>query len=74
MHAQLFVPGPVIMHVAFGSQPPLAVRHALIAAQTVPLPAKPPLQAHEFVPGPVLVQRALGSQPPLFERQLLIAA
>jgi hypothetical protein len=38
LHAQLFVPGPVDVQVAFTSQPPLFARHELIAVHVVPDP------------------------------------
>jgi hypothetical protein len=34
----MFVPGPVLVHVAFGEQPPLLMLQELIGAQTVPVP------------------------------------
>jgi hypothetical protein len=37
-HAQLFVPGPVIAHVAPVAQPPLFVSHGLTAVHVVPVP------------------------------------
>jgi hypothetical protein len=38
LQAHEFVPGPVLVHVAWGSQPPLLVLHELTGAQTVPVP------------------------------------
>jgi hypothetical protein len=38
LHAQLFVPGPVDVQVAFTSQPPLFARHELIEVQVMPDP------------------------------------
>jgi hypothetical protein len=38
LHVQVFVPGPVLVHLAFGSQPPLFVLHELTGAQLWPLP------------------------------------
>jgi hypothetical protein len=74
LHAQEFVPGPVLAHVAWASQPPLFVRQLLTGEHDCPAPAYPALQVQEFVPGPVLAHAAWASQPPLFVRQLLTAA
>jgi hypothetical protein len=71
---QLFVPGPVLVQMAFGSQPPWPMLHESTAVQVVPVPAYPVWQAHVFVAGPVLVHAALASQPPLFTKQLSIGA
>ena len=68
-----FVPGPVLLHVAFVAQPPLLKRHELMAAQAVPVPEYPVLQAHVLVPGPVEVQTACTSQPPPLTLQLSTA-
>jgi hypothetical protein len=38
LHAQAFVPAPVIVQVAFGSQPPLFAAQALIGVHTPPSP------------------------------------
>ena len=73
MQAQLLVPGPVLVQVAFAEQPPLLVRQELTGAQAVPVPEYPVLHAHVLVPGPVLVHVALGSQPPLLVAQELTA-
>jgi hypothetical protein len=61
----VFVPGPVIVHVAFGSHPPLLVVHELSAVHFLPFPELPLLQTQVSVPGPVIVHVAFGSQPPL---------
>jgi len=53
LHVQVFVPGPVLLQVAFGSHPPFCVRHELIGLQTVPVPEYPALHVHVLVPGPV---------------------
>jgi hypothetical protein len=34
----VFVPAPVLVHVAFGSQPPLFVLQELAAVQVAPVP------------------------------------
>jgi hypothetical protein len=47
-----FVPGPVLLQVAFVAQPPLLTEHELMAAQAEPVPEYPVLQAHVLVPGP----------------------
>jgi hypothetical protein len=70
----VFVPGPVEVHAAFASQPPLLVLHELTAAHTVPVPEYPVAQVHDLVPGPVEVHAAWESQPPLPVAQALIAA
>jgi hypothetical protein len=38
LHAQVFVPAPVLVHCAFMSQPPLFMAHALIGVHTLPSP------------------------------------
>jgi hypothetical protein len=59
------VPGPVLVQIAFTSQPPCAVWHELAGVQTVPVPVYPKLQAQVAVPGPVEVQAAVSAHPPL---------
>ena len=65
------MPGPDIVQFAFGSQPPLFVRHALIGVHVIPLPEYPVLHAHETVPAPVDVHCAVEAQPPLLVAQAL---
>ena len=65
MQAQVFVPGPVLVQVALEEQPPLFVRHELMAVHVMPVPENPLLHAQLLVPGPVIVQVALAAQPPL---------
>ena len=69
----MFVVGPVLVHAAFGSQPPLFVSQVVIPRQVAPLPMYPWLQAQVLVPGPVEVHVALGSHPPLFVPHELMA-
>jgi hypothetical protein len=38
LQAQVFVPAPVLVHVAFAEQPPLPIRHELTAVQVFPSP------------------------------------
>jgi hypothetical protein len=38
LQLHVLVPGPVLVQVAWTSQPPLPVAHESIGAQTVPLP------------------------------------
>jgi hypothetical protein len=38
LHAHVLVPGPVLVHVAFGSQPPWLMLHESTAAQNAPVP------------------------------------
>ena len=64
LHAHVLVPGPVLVHVAFGSQLPWLMLHESTAAQDAPVPEYPVLQVHVLVPGPVDAQVAFGSQPP----------
>jgi hypothetical protein len=64
LHAHVLVPGPVLVHVAFGSQPPWLMLHESTAAQDAPVPEYPVLQVHVLVPGPVDAQVAFVSQPP----------
>jgi hypothetical protein len=64
LHAHVLVPGPVLVHVAFGSQPPWLMLHESTDAQDAPVPEYPVLQVHVLVPGPVDAQVAFGSQPP----------
>lgn len=65
---QVFVPGPLLVQVAWVSHPPLAVAHESTAAQTVPLPVYPVLHVHV---GPVAVDVhfAVAAQPPFFVAQ-----
>lgn len=72
MHAQVLVPGPVIVQVAFTSHPPLFVVQGLTGVQVIPLPEYPGLQAHVAVFGPVGVHCAVVAQPPLLVAQALI--
>jgi hypothetical protein len=65
LQAQVLVPGPLIVQVALGSQPPLAVVQGLTAVQTPPSPLYPGLQAQVAVFGPVDVHSAVAAQPPL---------
>jgi len=60
----VLVPGPVLVQVAFGSQPPWLMVHESTAAQDAPVPEYPVLQVHVLVPGPVEAQVAFVSQPP----------
>jgi hypothetical protein len=66
------VPGPVLAHVAFGSQLPLLIVHESMAEHVVPFPEYPVWHVQVLVAGPVGAQAAFLSQPPLFTRQLLI--
>jgi hypothetical protein len=38
LQAQVLVPGPVLVHVAFASHPPLFIKHALIVVHVRPSP------------------------------------
>jgi len=66
LHAQVLVPGPLLVHIAWASHPPLPVAHELIGMQVVPSPEYPVLHAHVFVLAPVLVHLAVAAHPPLF--------
>jgi hypothetical protein len=72
LHAHVFVPGPVIVHVAFTSHPPLFVVQGLTGVHVIPLPVYPGLHAHVAVLGPVGVHCAVVAQPPLLVAQALI--
>jgi hypothetical protein len=65
LQAQVLVPGPVEVQVAFTSQPPLEERQLLMGAQEWPSPAYPAMHAQVAVPGPELAHVAWESQPPL---------
>ena len=69
MQLQVSVPGPVLVQLAFGSHPPLVMRHALIGAQVVPSPLYPSWQAQDAVPASVTEHAAAGAHPPLFTTQ-----
>jgi hypothetical protein len=56
--------GPVLVHAALGSHPPLPTAQELMPVHVWPSPVYPTLHAHVLVPGPVWVQVALESQPP----------
>ena len=66
LHAQVFVPGPVLLQLACMSQPPLTVEQESIGVHTTPFPAYPALQAHVAVVGLVDTHIAVVAQPPLF--------
>jgi hypothetical protein len=66
LQAHVLVPGPVLVHVAFASHPPLLVLHELTGVQVIPSPEYPVLHAHVRMLGPVLVHLAVAAQPPLF--------
>jgi hypothetical protein len=72
LHAHVFVPGPVMVQVAFTSQPPLFVVHGLTGVHVMPLPEYPGLHAHVAVLGPVDVHCAVVAQPPLLVAHALI--
>ena len=74
LHAHVLVPGPVLVQVAFGSQPPWLILHESTAAQDAPVPEYPVLQVQVLVPGPVDAQVAFGSQPPRLTLHESIAA
>jgi hypothetical protein len=63
LHAHEFVPGPVMVQVAFGSQLPWSVAQELAGAQIVPSPMYPELHVH-IARGPFAAHDAFGSQPP----------
>jgi hypothetical protein len=69
LQVQVFAPGPVMVHVALGSHPPLFVAHGLTGAQVPPSPAYPELQAQVAVFAPLGVHCAVGAHPPLFVAQ-----
>jgi hypothetical protein len=60
-----FVPGPVSVHEACESQPPLPVAQESMAVHVVPFPLYPVLHLQVAVPAPVEVQCACEAQPPL---------
>jgi hypothetical protein len=68
LQAQVFVPGPVLVQLAWASQPPLLIRHESIGEHTTPLPVYPVLQAQLGVP-PSAEQAAVAAHPPLFVAQ-----
>jgi hypothetical protein len=72
LHAQVLVPGPLIVQAAWASQPPLFVVHELTGVHVIPLPEYPALQAHVAVFAPVLVHFAVAAQPPLLVAQAAI--
>jgi hypothetical protein len=72
LQAHVFVPGPVVVHVAFAAQPPLFIVHELIWVQVIPSPLYPGLQAQLTALGPVDVHWALVAQPPLLIAHPLI--
>ena len=57
-HAQLLVPAPVEVQVAWAPQPPLFVSQLFTSLHVWPVPWYPELQAQVLVPGPVEVQVA----------------
>jgi hypothetical protein len=68
LQAQVFVPGPVLLQLAWVSQPPLLVAHESTAAHTVPFPVYPVLQVQVMV-APLRAHFAAEAQPPLFAAQ-----
>jgi hypothetical protein len=38
LQAHVFVPGPLLVHVAFGEQPPLFVEQELMGVHVIPSP------------------------------------
>jgi hypothetical protein len=63
LHAHVFVPGPVLVQLAFGSQLPWLVAQELAGEQIVPSPMYPDLHVHTGST-PFALQVAFGSQPP----------
>ena len=68
LQAQVLAPGPVGVHVALGSQPPLAVTQELIGSHANPFPLKPGLH-EQVLPSEYEKHRAEGSHPPLLVAQ-----
>jgi len=65
LQAQEFVPGPVDVHVAFGSQSPWVVAQASTGAHDRPSPPYPVWHTQETSAALVDAHVALGAQPPL---------
>lgn len=70
-HAQV-TEVPACVHTEYAPQPPLFVRHLLIAVQDFPslvADVNPTKQEHTTIVGMVAVHNELAPQPPLFVRQ-----